>query len=540
MKRIFAVTFTLTVLFSANISRADTLSLAFDKMHQKATSFKTKNQMGVSFGSFTARAPVESFQLVSFTPPSFSAGCGGISAYFGGFSAVNGEKLQQLVRNLGQNAKGVVIYLALGVACETCRSVISKMNEWAKLAASGALNSCDLAKNIVGSIAKATDLCKGLSAVNIGDEDAAEGQDNCNSEIESWGKYWDIKSDDDEGKSKKPEEIEFDCGPGFDGNRRWCLIAKSGLIPLVDKNTLEQPDPGVSDAILEQIAIAELIYNMLQYADPTSNPELKAIQGSEKMLTDQVSAIELVYFSALCGFEEPTSEIKELLADRCGKIWETESGDRPEITTCKTDVSDKMVWSRCKKKETLEWDEWANARKTFQGGILVKIVEKLNGVFSKAKQGEEFDKEDIQLINSIPLPIYKLLSLSYSYPQISSQVLEPASLIISNILIQEYFKNALVRTNRISSSEALGIKEIGLITDAVEKFSLIAKKDLSGHSSSQSANLRAYRSSLEADIRVFQQMMFDDIASQHMGKNLSSQVSINTIINASKPDKAAK
>ena len=44
-------------------------------------------------GNLFIRNQVKQLQIASFTPPSLNAGCGGIDAYLGSFSHINGEQL---------------------------------------------------------------------------------------------------------------------------------------------------------------------------------------------------------------------------------------------------------------------------------------------------------------------------------------------------------------------------------------------------------------------------------------------------------------
>ena len=64
-------------------------------------------------GNLFLRSPVKQMQVMSFTPPSLNAGCGGIDAYLGSFSFINSDQLQQFIKNLMANAQGYFFDLAL-------------------------------------------------------------------------------------------------------------------------------------------------------------------------------------------------------------------------------------------------------------------------------------------------------------------------------------------------------------------------------------------------------------------------------------------
>ncbi|NYY79549.1 hypothetical protein DMI66_27545 [Escherichia coli] len=51
-------------------------------------------------------APGQNIQLISMTLPDINAGCGGIDAYLGSFSFINGDQLQRFVKQIMSNAAG--------------------------------------------------------------------------------------------------------------------------------------------------------------------------------------------------------------------------------------------------------------------------------------------------------------------------------------------------------------------------------------------------------------------------------------------------
>ncbi|ELX52698.1 conjugative transfer: assembly [Salmonella enterica subsp. enterica serovar Typhimurium] len=70
-----------------------------------------------SGGSLYARTQVKNVQLVSMTLPDINAGCGGIDAYLGSFSFINGEQLQRFVKQIMSNAAGYFLTLRCRRRC---------------------------------------------------------------------------------------------------------------------------------------------------------------------------------------------------------------------------------------------------------------------------------------------------------------------------------------------------------------------------------------------------------------------------------------
>ena len=81
-------------------------------------------------GSLYARTQVKNIQLISMTLPDINAGCGGIDAYLGSFSFINGEQLQRFVKQIMSNAAGYFFDLALQTTVpeiKTAKDFLQKM-----------------------------------------------------------------------------------------------------------------------------------------------------------------------------------------------------------------------------------------------------------------------------------------------------------------------------------------------------------------------------------------------------------------------------
>lgn len=103
----------------------------------------------VSLGSVEARSRIVNPQLVSFTPPSIKAGCGGISLFGGSFSFINAQQLQELMRAIAQNAAGYAFGLALEAMCPTCAQEMKRLQKIIQELNGKLGDSCSLAKGLV-------------------------------------------------------------------------------------------------------------------------------------------------------------------------------------------------------------------------------------------------------------------------------------------------------------------------------------------------------------------------------------------------------
>ena len=112
----------------------------------------------ITGGSLVARTGITNTNLVSFVPPSFSAGCGGIDLFAGSFSFINFNQFVQLLRNVAGNASGYAFQLAVGAMCPWCASVMTDLQKKVQELNQLFSNSCRLAQGTVNDTVKAFDL----------------------------------------------------------------------------------------------------------------------------------------------------------------------------------------------------------------------------------------------------------------------------------------------------------------------------------------------------------------------------------------------
>jgi hypothetical protein len=84
-------------------------------------------------------------RLYSFTPPRISAGCGGISAHFGGMSFISGEEMVQVLRNIASGvAMAFVVQLVMSTICAKCQDIVADLKDSLQQASKWAIDSCRL------------------------------------------------------------------------------------------------------------------------------------------------------------------------------------------------------------------------------------------------------------------------------------------------------------------------------------------------------------------------------------------------------------
>ncbi|WP_269936348.1 conjugal transfer pilus assembly protein TraH [Serratia liquefaciens] len=105
-----------------------------------------------SGGSLYARTGVRQVQLMSMTLPDINAGCGGIDAYLGSFSFINGEQLQRFVKQIMSNSAGYFFDLALQTTVPELKDAKDFIQKMASDINSMNMSSCQAAQGIVGGL----------------------------------------------------------------------------------------------------------------------------------------------------------------------------------------------------------------------------------------------------------------------------------------------------------------------------------------------------------------------------------------------------
>ena len=83
--------------------------------------------------------------LLAVDPPSFSAGCHGISWHFGGLAFINAAEISQLVESIAQASLGLAVDLAMQTICPQCYAVMTKLRDMAASMRNASVDACQVA-----------------------------------------------------------------------------------------------------------------------------------------------------------------------------------------------------------------------------------------------------------------------------------------------------------------------------------------------------------------------------------------------------------
>ncbi|MBE0468239.1 MAG: conjugal transfer protein TraH [Methyloprofundus sp.] len=125
--------------------------------------FKGQTMTHYVGGSASFRTPQRTYQLASMSPPSISAGCGGIDLYAGSFSFINSDQLVRALQNIGNNAAGAIFKLAIDSVSPQLGGVMDYMNDLSQKINALNVNSCQAAE---GFVEMGADLVRGNKTDN--------------------------------------------------------------------------------------------------------------------------------------------------------------------------------------------------------------------------------------------------------------------------------------------------------------------------------------------------------------------------------------
>ncbi len=103
----------------------------------------------ISGGEVQVRNRIVDINLLTFTPPSWSAGCGGINLFNGAFSFINADQLIAVLRSIPANASGYAFQLAIDAMSELIGNEIKDLFKKIQDVITKYSNSCEIAKLLV-------------------------------------------------------------------------------------------------------------------------------------------------------------------------------------------------------------------------------------------------------------------------------------------------------------------------------------------------------------------------------------------------------
>ena len=145
----------LLAMSNANAAVGSKVDSWFDNMNyvniSEPSVHKGQSARYMSLGGVYTRAPItQPFEFFNVQTPKFSAGCGGIDLFAGGFSAIDSDQLIKNLRTIGQNASSLAFMLAIQIVSPQLSSTMEQIQSWANYFNQLNMDSCEAAQAVVG------------------------------------------------------------------------------------------------------------------------------------------------------------------------------------------------------------------------------------------------------------------------------------------------------------------------------------------------------------------------------------------------------
>jgi len=378
--KVTLLTISLSVFAShVNGSTADKVGDWFDNMNYsnitKPGVYEGQSARYVTLGGVSTRAPItQPFDFVNIQTPKFSAGCGGIDFYAGGFSAVDADQFVNNLRAIGQNAQSLAFMLAIQVVSPQLSGIMEKVQNWANKYLKMGMDSCQAASGLVGGALEFFDKEK---ANCIASRRSQHGEDYVTA---SYACTTGAQKNSTVGSDSDVNEVDF-----VRGNLAWYVLMQ---------DTFFSNDTQFAELVMN--ITGTLIAELEVPSDPESALDISYIEPAIKDAVVK-ERFNNIYNALLHGDQTNTN----LSIYRCQPISSSPDG-------CKT-ISTNL------QQVNPDWT-----------GLYQRVEEMVNSIAGKVYTDTALTEEEKGLISSTSIPLYRFLSAATTY--------YPSSMDISGVL----------------------------------------------------------------------------------------------------------
>lgn len=382
-----------------------------------------------------------SAQLFSFTPPKVTAGCNGISAFFGGFSFISGQEFEQLVKNIASGAAlGFVTMLTLKTLCPQCADVVQQLKNAAQVAARLSIDSCRLGQNIAAKFkGEQTDFTGTLCGSTVSGEGMVKdfleaANDKCKSIAGALDGLQEVnpgtKGTSDENKA---QAAELACKVGS-GNVTWATLGNSRLA---------NDSGGYTYA--RRILIMNMMGAVLRAGNSdvwceTADGKRKEAGENEKdpnIFCAPTVAPKDIAGAFMCGTDATAlNNLGSPTAIKyCTPFFENGSSangtaslsgfNKTKLLVCNDDQK------VCNQLSLKTLDEAGIVAGT---GYLTYVQQMLRTAVQAVKNNEPLKPEVINLMELAPYPLYQAINAAAVYPVAASDLLDSISALVAEAL----------------------------------------------------------------------------------------------------------
>lgn len=510
---------------------------------------------GFSAGGLEIRAPRASHapSLFSFTPPAIEAGCGGISATFGGFSFISGAEFEAMLKSLASGAAmGFVSMLAIKTLCPTCEAVIQFLKTAAQQAARLSKDACrwgqEMGAKFMDSIGmsgsgnRSRDYCSATAQKDNADGDYLGLAESIGGLCASMKAGVDYLLGTTGADSDPQKKAELACEVGELGNVTWSQLS------VFAQNGAQKDD----DVYRQKLLWMNLMGVQLGYmGEGNGAAKCETAPGSWRSPSEKDNNKPVYCPSRLeardammlfmCGSESTSGSgiprgVPEKNADAYGPIVEYCSPFFKSVaeggTGGRADM-DKMQVYYCAdsdgSNENCNTVALGGIDKLVQNnGFMVQVFDQLLKGVDAVRLNTEMPKETIQLIQIAPFPLYQAINAAAVYPAGARDLISSIGTMVAEQMAMAYLDNMLKLTgNPVDGKKTcLSPAQASQLLDAMYQV-----KSITAQNKSQIASAFAVQEGITQQIRhvnlaIQRQVLSADLlATQQYSESVSKAVS---------------
>ena len=364
-----ATALTLAISFPASVL-ADTASKVdswFNNMNYHTVTapgvYEGQSARFATLGGLSARAPItQPFNFANVQTPKFSAGCGGIDFYAGGFSAIDADQFIDNLRAIGQNAQSLAFMLAIQIVSPQLSGVMEDIQTWANKYLNMNMDSCEAASQLVGGALQYLDEEK-ANCITTRQNDYGEDFSTASFACTTGGSRKSTTGSD--GEKNKTDFVK--------GNLAWYVLMQDPFF---------QADTEFAEVVLN--IIGSVIISDVPGASDTP-VDIRIIEPAIKD-TIEKERFDNIYTALLYG----NKATDQLRIYRC-------NGATSDPNSCTTMTNSLQTIN----------PSWT--------GLYTKVEQLLQSIINKIQSDSALTLQERGLIGSTNVPIYRFLSASTTY-----------------------------------------------------------------------------------------------------------------------------
>lgn len=373
--------------------------------------YDAQTQGFISGGSLSVRARYKELRMGSVTPPSISAGCGGVDMYFGGINFINKDELVNMLKALGQNTLGYAFELGLEAVCPTCNSVLKWLQDKASQLNKMRTDSCTASKYLVNNFLPVDKMAE--SAVN-----------RCTERLQELG----LANDPDQARKMCVTDNAM-LGRVYDEARQKAQNNEKSDNALPGNATLQ----ALRHLSVEERAFALNLLGTFVLSGPGDNG----------------STPELKYVSPAIGF-------KDIMYGRPdAKVYYPKEVENPDFNGLMNAeigaLGDPVPYTAIGNAVVVNYFEgYLNA-----GGFLETVKENMDNIYTKLAAKSPLTDQEKQYVNATGMPVLSLLEAARHTPGMINNTIDIVSALVAAYMVDELIAGYAreVKTNACNQSQ---------------------------------------------------------------------------------------